>query len=80
MYMFLAGLHSSTARGTISNYNSRSRHARVKYSINRLFLSTRGTFLQLKYLLFREVVLEINQVHGPSGFAFLDSYLYNQPI
>ena len=29
----------------ISHYNSRSRHPRVKHSINRLFLSTRHTFL-----------------------------------
>ena len=28
----------------ISHYNSRSRHARVKHSINRLFLSMRRTF------------------------------------
>ena len=31
----------------ISNNNSRSRNAKVKYSINRLFLSTRRTSLQL---------------------------------
>ena len=34
----------------ISNNNSRSRNARVKHSIIRLFLSTRRTSLQLTYL------------------------------
>ena len=36
----------------ISNNNSRSRNDRVKHSINRLFLSTRRTFLKLTYLIF----------------------------
>ena len=36
----------------ISYNNSRSRNARVKYSINRLFLSTRRTSLQLTYLIY----------------------------
>ena len=41
--------NSSTTFCYISNNNSRSRHARVKHSINRLFLSTRRTFSQLTY-------------------------------
>ena len=80
MYLFLAGLHSSTARCTISHYNSRSRHARVKYSINRLFHSTMAHILSIDIFDLSLLVLEIIQVQDPSGFTFLDSYLYNQRL
>ena len=44
--------NSSTTFWYISNNNSRSRHARVKHSITRLFLSTRRTSLKLTYLIY----------------------------
>ena len=49
---FRAGFHSSTSFCCISNNNSRSRHAKVKHSINRLFSSLRRQSLQLTYLVY----------------------------
>ena len=52
----------------ISNNNSRSRHARVKHSINRLFLSTRGTSLKLTYLIYLLWFSREFKYKVPAGF------------
>ena len=55
----------------ISHYNSRSRHARVKHSINRLFLSMRTHILAIDIFDLPLMVLEIIEVKSSRGVRSL---------
>ena len=63
----------------ISHYSSRSRHRRVKHSINRLFLSTRHISVIDKFDL-SLMVLEIIQEQGPKGISIPRQPLLYQPL
>ena len=52
----------------------------MKHSVNRLFLSTRHTFIVIDIIDLPLMVLEIMQVQGPKGFPFLAAFVISATI
>ena len=71
--------HHSLGICYISHYNLRTRRVTVKHSINRLFLSSRRTFLPLTYL-FISIGSRNNTSTRSLRVPLLASHLLHQPL
>ena len=71
--------HHTTAICYISHYNLRSRRVTVKYSINRLFLTSRRTFQPLRYVFYLKWFSWYFKYKVPA-VSILSSHLLHQPL